>query len=96
VASPAINKITSSQPRQHGHSVETIWRTYSAWMEGALESDIELWKIADSFRLPHLPPGSEFRRTDSIGGEIAFMQAYEFGFGQLGETPAVGGIDFFL
>ena len=49
-----------------------------------------------SFRLPHLPPGSEFRRTDSIGGEIAFMQAYEFGFGQLGETPAAGGIDFFL
>src|SRR5882724_11920432 len=49
-----------------------------------------------SFRLPHLPPGSEFRRTDSIGGEIAFMQAYEFGFGQLGETLAAVRIDFFL
>src|ERR1700680_320656 len=49
-----------------------------------------------SSRLPDLPPGCEFRRTDSIAGEIAFMQADEFGFGQLGETPAAAGIDFFL
>jgi hypothetical protein len=30
--------------RQHGHSVETMWRTYSAWMDGAVESDIALIK----------------------------------------------------
>jgi hypothetical protein len=28
--------------------------------------------------------------------EIAFMQACEFGFGKLGKTPAVFGIDLFL
>jgi hypothetical protein len=32
--------------RQHGHSVETMWRTYSAWMDGAIESDIALIKDA--------------------------------------------------
>ncbi len=30
----------------------------------------------------------ESEGTDSIGGEIAFTQAYELRFGQLGETPA--------
>jgi hypothetical protein len=46
--------------------------------------------------LPDLPPGGEFRGTDSIAGEIAFMQANELRFGQLGETPAAAGIDLFL
>jgi integrase len=32
--------------KQHGHSVETMWRTYSAWMEGAVESDVELIKAS--------------------------------------------------
>ena len=32
--------------RQHGHSVETMWRTYSAWMDGAVESDIALIKAS--------------------------------------------------
>jgi integrase len=32
--------------RQHGHSVETMWRTYSSWMEGAFESDIQLIRAA--------------------------------------------------
>jgi integrase len=32
--------------RQHGHSVTTMWRTYAAWMEGALESDIALIQAA--------------------------------------------------
>jgi integrase len=30
--------------RRHGPSVETMWRTYSAWMDGALESDVALIK----------------------------------------------------
>jgi hypothetical protein len=34
--------------RQHGHSVTTMWRTYAAWMEGALESDIALIQAAMS------------------------------------------------
>lgn len=32
--------------KQHGHSVETMWRVYSAWMDGAVESDIEAIKQA--------------------------------------------------
>src|SRR5258708_7209501 len=32
--------------RQHGHSVTTMWRTYAAWMDGALESDIALIQAA--------------------------------------------------
>jgi integrase len=32
--------------RQHGHSVTTMWRTYAAWMEGALETDIALIQAA--------------------------------------------------
>jgi hypothetical protein len=28
--------------RQHGHSVTTMWLTYAAWMDGALESDVAL------------------------------------------------------
>jgi hypothetical protein len=27
--------------KEHGHSVQTMWRVYSAWMEGAVDSDIE-------------------------------------------------------
>ena len=27
---------------KHGHSLVTMWRTYAAWMDGALESDIGL------------------------------------------------------
>jgi hypothetical protein len=32
--------------RQHGLSVTTMWRTYAAWMQGALESDIALIQTA--------------------------------------------------
>src|ERR1700737_3097416 len=32
--------------RQHGHSVTTMWRTYAAWMEGALETDVALIQAA--------------------------------------------------
>ena len=49
-----------------------------------------------SSRLPDLSPGCEFRGADSIAGEIAFMQAYEFGFDDLGETLAIAGVDLFL
>jgi hypothetical protein len=47
--------------RQHGHSVETMWRIYSGWMDDAPESDIEAIKHAmgavkptASAALPHL------------------------------------------
>jgi len=39
-------------------------------------------------------PGCEFRGTDSIASEIAFMQAYQFGFDDFGEMLAVAGVDF--
>jgi hypothetical protein len=46
--------------------------------------------------LPDLPPGCEFRGTDSITGEIAFVQADEFGLDDFGEMLAVAGVNFFL
>ena len=52
-------------------------------------------KSPSSRLLPNLPPGRKFRGSDSIAGEIAFMQACEFGFGKLGKAPAVFGIDLF-
>jgi hypothetical protein len=49
-SSVSWNLITGKPPlyvsRQHGHSVETMWRTYSAWMEGAVESDVALIKAS--------------------------------------------------
>jgi hypothetical protein len=41
--------------RQHGHSVTTMWRTYAAWMDGALESDIVLIEAA----MKRVDPASE-------------------------------------
>ena len=35
-----IGKSPLFNAKQHGHSVSTMWRVYSAWMEGALETDI--------------------------------------------------------
>src|ERR1700678_1163455 len=52
-------------------------------------------KSPSSHLFPNLPPDREFRGTDSIAGEIALMQACEFGFGNLDKTPAVFGIDLF-
>ncbi len=43
-----------------------------------------------------MPPGCEFRGTDSIAGEIALVQAGEFGFGDFRKMLAVAGVDFFL
>ena len=46
--------------------------------------------------LPDLPPGCEFRGTDAITGEIAFVQADEFGLDNFGEMRAVAGVNFCL
>ena len=46
--------------------------------------------------LPNFPPGRKLRQTDSIAGEIAFMQACEFGLGKLGKTPAIFRVNLFL
>ena len=47
-SSVSWNLIVGKNPlyvsRQHGHSVETMWRTYSAWMDGAVESDVAFIK----------------------------------------------------
>ena len=42
--------------RQHGHSLVTMWRTYAAWMDGALESDIGLIRAAIEGSAPELVP----------------------------------------
>jgi hypothetical protein len=44
--------------RQHGHSLVTMWRTYAAWMVGALESDIGLIRAAIENSAPELVPSS--------------------------------------
>jgi hypothetical protein len=41
--------------RQHGHSLVTMWRTYVAWMDGALESDIGLLRAAIEGSVPEAP-----------------------------------------
>src|ERR1035438_6407886 len=47
--------------RQHGHSLVTMWRTYAAWMDGALESDIGLVRAAIEDSVPELAPSSAER-----------------------------------
>jgi hypothetical protein len=32
--------------KEHGHSVATMWRVYAAWMDGAVEADIEAIRCA--------------------------------------------------
>ncbi len=46
--------------KQHGHSVETMWRVYSAWMEGAVDSDIDAIKQAMQFDGPPLDRNPAF------------------------------------
>ncbi len=36
-----IGKSPLYNAKQHGHSVLTMWRVFSAWMDGAVETDIE-------------------------------------------------------
>jgi hypothetical protein len=36
--------------KQHGHSITTMLRAYAAWVEGAVETDIEAIKYAMDFR----------------------------------------------
>jgi hypothetical protein len=43
-----------------------------------------------------LPPGCEFRGTDPITGEVAFVQANEFGLDDFCEMLAFAGVHFFL
>jgi len=49
--------------------------------------------ISVSSGIPHLPPGRELRRTDSITGEIAFVQADELGLDDFGKMLAVVRVD---
>jgi integrase len=45
--------------RQHGHSLVTMWRTYAAWMDGAVESDIDLIRAAIEGSVSAAPISSE-------------------------------------
>jgi hypothetical protein len=42
--------------KQHGHSVTTMLRIYTAWAEGAIEADIEAIKRAMKQRPTPPPP----------------------------------------
>ena len=42
--------------KEHGHSVQTMWRVYSAWMEGAVDSDIEAIHSARQLPVTHRGP----------------------------------------
>jgi len=58
--------------RQHGHSLVTMWRTYAAWMDGALESDIGLIRVAMERSAPELAPSSVERdRAAQVGLTLA-------------------------
>jgi hypothetical protein len=48
---------------QHGHSLVTMWHTYAAWMDGAIESDIGLIRAAIEGSAPELAPNSVERRS---------------------------------
>jgi hypothetical protein len=54
--------------RQHGHSLVTMWRTYAAWMDGALESDIGLIRAAIEGSAPELVSSSEKRDSTAQVG----------------------------
>src|SRR5688572_5844856 len=51
-----IGKSPLYNAKQHGHSVATMSRVYSAWMDGAVEADIEAVRCAmQCARAPRLP-----------------------------------------
>jgi integrase len=52
--------------KQHGHSVETMWRVYSAWMEGAVDADIEAIRYARQ-----LESGAIGQKTGSVDQTLA-------------------------
>jgi integrase len=41
-----VGKSPLRTAKEHGHSVETMWRVYSAWMQDAVDSDAELIRYA--------------------------------------------------
>jgi hypothetical protein len=41
-----VGKSPLRTAKEHGHSVETMWRGYSAWMQDAADSDAELFRYA--------------------------------------------------
>jgi hypothetical protein len=47
--------------KQHGHSVTTMFRVYTAWAKGALDADIQAIKRAMK-RRPAPAPDPEWRR----------------------------------
>jgi hypothetical protein len=52
---------------QHGRSLVTMWRTYAAWMDGALESDIGFIRAAIEGSAPELVPSSVERDSRASG-----------------------------
>jgi len=62
--------------RQHGHSLVTMWRTYAAWTDGALESYIGRIRAAIESSVPELVPSSVQRDIAAqIGLTLAERQS---------------------
>jgi hypothetical protein len=92
-----IGKNPLQVAKQHGHSVSTMFRVYSAWMQGAVESDIDAVKRA--MRLDSVPTQAntklkavarKSRRANSTEiraarpsdeSEVATYSAFGTGFG---------------
>ncbi|HEY4211556.1 MAG TPA: DUF3596 domain-containing protein [Steroidobacteraceae bacterium] len=66
-----VGKSPLLNAKQHGHSVATMWRVYSAWMDGALETDIEAIRSAMQCAKPACPSRLGVRcRGHAIGSVV--------------------------
>jgi len=54
-----VGKSPLRTAKEHGHSVETMWRVYSAWMQDAVDADAELIRQA-----MERGPDATLQRTD--------------------------------
>jgi integrase len=70
-SSVSWNLMIGSSPlwvsKQHGHGIATMFRAYTAWTEGAPESEIKLIKKAMGIRAPRGPLRPTAHRGDSEG-----------------------------
>lgn len=67
-----ISKSPLRVAKEHGHSVQTMWRVYSAWMEGAVDSDIEAIRSARQLQVTTREPAP--RMNDGVHPVSAVTQ----------------------
>jgi predicted HTH domain antitoxin len=71
--------------KEHGHSVQTMWRVYSAWMEGAVDSDIEAIRSARQLPVTHREPTPQM--NDGVHPVSAVTQMVHTSGIRTHETP---------